>query len=295
MASQQPAEKFCRARPRAAATAWTVLVLTCQAGAAETPTVASINLCSDQLVLSLADPEQILSVSWLAADPEESMYAELADKHVLNYGSAEELLRLDPDVIVAGIYTNAFTRALMRELGFKVVDVVPANDLEDIARNLRQVGDAIAQRARAEGRIRSMRDRSAAIAARAPRRPLDAVVVRPGGFTAGRPSLADHLMQLAGLRNVAADQGLDRWGSLSMETLLASRPELIVLLDYRSGEPSIANAALRHPALRRSRAGTRPVTMPSRYWGCGLPESLDSADRLVEFVRDTRLATNNGL
>ena len=40
--------------------------------------VASINLCADQLVLTLADPEQILTVSWLAADPEESLLAEAA-------------------------------------------------------------------------------------------------------------------------------------------------------------------------------------------------------------------------
>ena len=42
------------------------------------PTVASINLCADQLVLALADPEQILTVSWLAADPEESLLADQA-------------------------------------------------------------------------------------------------------------------------------------------------------------------------------------------------------------------------
>ena len=63
------------------------------------PAVASINLCADQLVLALADPEQVLTVSWLSADPEESLFATAAARHTLNYGTAEELLRFHPDVV----------------------------------------------------------------------------------------------------------------------------------------------------------------------------------------------------
>ena len=64
--------------------AWLLLT---SANSADLPTVASINLCTDQLVLAIADPAQILTVSWLAADAEESMLAESAAKHTLNYGS----------------------------------------------------------------------------------------------------------------------------------------------------------------------------------------------------------------
>jgi iron complex transport system substrate-binding protein len=87
-------------------------------------------------------------------------------------------------------------------------------------------------------------------------------------------------MKLAGVRNVAAEQGLDRWGSLSMETLLASRPELIVLTGYRASRPSLANAVLEHPALRAVRAERRTATVPAPYWDCGLPQSLDAATML---------------
>jgi iron complex transport system substrate-binding protein len=106
--------------------------------------------------------------------------------------------------------------------------------------------------------------------------------VRPGGFTVGGHSLADDLMTLAGVRNVAAEQGLDRWGSLSMETLLSSRPELVVLTGYRASQPSLANATLAHPVLRRVRDSSRTVWVPAPYWACGLPESLDSAALLEQ-------------
>ena len=57
------------------------------------PTVASINVCADQHVLALADPEQILTVSWLAADPEESLFAAEARRDSLTIGTAAELSR----------------------------------------------------------------------------------------------------------------------------------------------------------------------------------------------------------
>jgi iron complex transport system substrate-binding protein len=243
---------------------------------AELPRVASINLCADQLVLALAEREQILTVSWLAADPHESMLAERAAGLPLNYGTAEELIRFEPDVVIAGAFTGGFTRALLARLGVRIVELPPADTLEDIERDLRLVAAAIGQAARAEALIRDMRRRVRDIAAARPAQPVDAVVVRPGGFTVGRGMLAHEIMELAGLRNVAAEQGLDRWGSLSMETLLASAPALIVLTDYRPHEASLAHAVLDHPALARLSEQVQTVTVPAAFWACGLPQSLDS-------------------
>jgi iron complex transport system substrate-binding protein len=73
------------------------------AAAEPLPRVASINVCTDQHLLALADPEQILTVSWLAADPEESLMASEARRYTLNYGTAEELLKFAPDASIADI------------------------------------------------------------------------------------------------------------------------------------------------------------------------------------------------
>jgi iron complex transport system substrate-binding protein len=241
------------------------------------PTVASINLCTDQHVLALADPEQILTVSWLSADPEESLFAEEAQRHTLNYGTAEELLQLRPDVVLAGTYTSPFTRTMLRELGLKVVELEPETSVADIERSVRLVAEVVGQVERGERLVAALRVESHAIEANAPERRVGAVVVRPGGFTVGADSLADELLRLAGLANVAAERGLDRWGSLSMEALLRSSPELVVLTGYRSSQPSLANAVLEHPALRALRASQRTVTVPTALWACGLPRSIEAA------------------
>lgn len=246
--------------------------------AAELPRVASINLCTDQLVLAIAAPEQIATLSWLAADPEESMLAAAAAGYPLNFGTAEELLRHRPDVVVAGNFTAAATVELLERLEYRVVTIEPAASIEDIARNLLQVGDAIDQSDIAQHLAAEMEARAAA--QRVDTKSIGAVVVRPGGFTIGAGTLADAMLGYAGLDNVAARQGLDRWGSLSIETLLRSRPEIVVITAYRRDEGSLANAFFAHPALRELTGGVPVVTVPARYWACGLPESLDSIDML---------------
>lgn len=262
---------------RAARAGLFLLFTAAGARAAPLPSVASINLCADQLVLSVAAPEQVLTVSWLSADTQESLLAAQAARYPLNYGSAEELLRFRPDVVIAGAYTNAFTRALLARLGHKVIELEPEDSVADIERNVRVVAAAIGREERGSALVAELHAREQEIAAARPARAPAAVVVRPGGFTVGEHSLADELMKLAGVRNVAAEQGLDRWGSLSMETLLASRPDLIVLTGYRASQPSLANAVLGHPALRLLRTAQRTTTVPAPYWDCGLLESLDAA------------------
>ncbi len=273
-----------RERRPARGIACSLLCLGLGAGAAAQPgalpRVASTNLCTDQLVLTLADEAQIATLSWLAADPHESVVADAAARYPLNYGTAEELLRFEPDIVLGGEYTRTFALGLLARLGTDVVTVEPADSVDDIARNLRTVGDAIGRSARAERVIDAMRARERAIAARAPAERPAAVVVRPGGYTVGADSLADELMRLAGLANDAAEHGLDRWGSLSVEALLRSRPDLLVLIDYHRGSPSLANAVFTHPALRELARRTPSVRIDAAHFACGLPQSLDAASTL---------------
>ena len=256
------------------------------AAAGPLPSVASINLCADQLVLTLADPAQIRTVSWLAADPHESMLDDEARRYPLNYGSAEEILRFAPDVVVAGTFTSAFTRALLRDLGYTVVDLAPENSVADIERNIEIVGSVLQREEHAALLVREMRARVAALVAARRPQPVTAVVVRPGGFTVGAHTLADELMKLAGLRNIVAEGGLDRWGSLSMETLLRSAPAVLVFTGYRREQPSLANLALEHAALTNLSATTATVIVPAKYWSCGLPASLHSVELLQAARRE---------
>jgi iron complex transport system substrate-binding protein len=245
----------------------------------EAPRVVSINLCADQLLLNLASPGQILSLSWLASDPQESMLAAEARRYPVNYGTAEEVLAFDPDIILAGNYTGLFTRRLLQRLGYTVHEIAPANGLADIERNIRLVARAIEREQRAEALITEFRARQRTLAARTD--DLRVAFVRPGGFTIDRHSLAHELIELAGIRNVASEGGLDRWGSLPLEALVRTVPDAIAISRYEADAPALANSFLEHPALRVAAASTHAVHVPIRYWACGLPQSLDTVELLL--------------
>ena len=63
--------------------------------------IVSINLCSDQLLLQLVGHKRIASVTYLAADPTISYSANRAVGLVKNHGLAEEVVALNPDLILA--------------------------------------------------------------------------------------------------------------------------------------------------------------------------------------------------
>ncbi len=236
--------------------------------------VMSINLCADQLLLTLAEPQQIASLSWLAAETDDSALAQQAVHFPPNFGSAEELLGINPDLVLAGPYTANFAGGLAQRLGYEVLVVPPATSFAEVIANLRLLGSALHRQDYAEQVITDMQARIEGLKALQPRTPIATVFVRAGGFTVGKKSLANEVMQLAGLHNVAAAAGLDRWGSLSMEALLTSGADLMIVSNYRSDAPSLTNQTLAHPAFRILERRVKVRHVPAKLLACGGPWSL---------------------
>jgi iron complex transport system substrate-binding protein len=55
--------------------------------------MVSLNLCSDELVLRLANRENVASVTWLSRDPDSSNVADPAAQVPVNHGLAEAAIR----------------------------------------------------------------------------------------------------------------------------------------------------------------------------------------------------------
>src|SRR5450631_2007243 len=81
------------------------------AAAAAPQRVVSANLCGDQLLLALADPDQIASLSPFAGDPDLSFLAERARAFPHNRGSVEDIIRLEADLVLIGPYDGSYARA----------------------------------------------------------------------------------------------------------------------------------------------------------------------------------------
>lgn len=235
--------------------------------------VVSINLCADQLVLLLAEPQRILSVSHLARDPSLSFMAAAAEGMPVNHGSVEEVIPLAPDLVVAGSYTARPTVAMLKAKGVPVIELTLPADFDQIRAQVRRVAAALDAAERGEALIDAMDRTLASTALPSGPRPA-ALAWQAGGFTAGAGTLTDAVLRAAGLDNLAARMGLTGYGYLTLETVVAAHPDLLIAEDALPDRPSLRQGLLQHPALRHG-VGRR-VSIPPALWACGAPFTAEA-------------------
>ena len=219
--------------------------------------IVSMNLCTDQLTLMLVEPARIASISFLGADPAESPVADMARGIPINHGLAEEVIAVKPDLVLTGRFSTGFAKAMLRRLGYPVIEVDSPRTINAIHTVVRQVAVALAAADRGDQLLADMDRRLAMVAANASRRPRStALIYDANGFTVGRPGVSDEIMTLAGLDNLAPGLGISEYGQVPLETMIAARPAHIVHLVYRPGVPSMADAVMHHPVLKHLQRGS---------------------------------------
>jgi iron complex transport system substrate-binding protein len=242
--------------------------------------IVSLDLCTDQLLVDLAAPSRIAAVTHLAADPAVSAIAQKARAIPATRGSAEDVLRLDPDLVLAGPFGVAGSVDLLRRLGRNVVVVPLAQDLDGVRASVRAVAGALGVPARGEALIAEFDHRLAALAAPAAF-PATAVIYQIGGTVSGSGSLADAMLAAAGLRNMSAAYRLWRGGQVPLEVLFGSPPDLLVLASREDEYRTALADNLRHPLVRRLSEQGASIELPWRYWLCGTPHIADAIELLA--------------
>ncbi len=243
--------------------------------------VVSMNLCADELVLRLADRDQVAAVTFLARDPGGSTVAERAAGVPLTRGLSEEIIALRPDLVVAGSFTTRSTVGLLKRIGFPPLELGVPVDFSGVRAQIRTVAAALGHPERGARMIADFDGRLAEIGPpdRLPR--LRALVMRPNAFTVAPGTLGDAILTAAGLINVAAEIGHDRTGQVPLEAAAFAAADLVILDEDPQGAPSLADALLRHPILAALRRQGRTVSIPDRLWTCPGPQVAEVVARLA--------------
>ena len=232
--------------------------------------VASLNLCTDELLLALAAPDQIVSVTRLAQDVAETPLWRQARRYRRNDGSLLAVAPLRPDLVVSMGGGARDRLRLAARLGIATLDLPFARTLDDVEAAIARVARALGRPAAGAALLRRM----AALRASAPRRRLEAIWLGGGGRTVAADGLEAQWMALAGLR-----QRPMRGDRVSLETLIAQPPAVLLRSDYRQGQYSAGQRWLSHPVARRAR-GSRTLATDGRRWTCMGPLLLDEVERL---------------
>jgi len=236
--------------------------------------IVSLNLCTDQLLMLLADPNQIASLSKIVDDPNVSFLAEKSAEYKKNRGDAEEIFINSPDLVVAGVYTEKATVQILQSLGV-LVEIFPIEqNFNDIVKNIRKMGLLVGHSDRAEKMIDDFNIRLEELSSGINERPR-AAIYSANGYTTGTDTMSGQILKTAGFRNITEEVGMSFGGTLPLETLVMLQPDLVITGKAYPGH-SRSEEILKHPALRPFKS----ITQTDAKWICGTPAVLDAVEEL---------------
>lgn len=243
--------------------------------------IASLNICIDQLLWELVPHERLVSISYLTANPIWSPIAEQVRGVPLNHGLAEEIVPLKPEVVFAGEFDAPNAIELLKKLGLRVERLPLPRKLDDINVQIVQLAELIGAQSKARQMVQDINRQVAELkAANAGKTPLTAFWYSANGVVIGDGTLEHELMQLAGLRNLAAERGMFSFNQLDLELLLSAKPQILIVEESSDDAFSLAREYLSHPALKH--ADFKVVMLPAGLSGCAASVIGDVAAALKQ-------------
>jgi iron complex transport system substrate-binding protein len=262
-----------------------LLLLSVTAVRAEAPQrIVSLNLCTDQLLMALVPPARIASISMLSRTEGDPALLSLARQLPVNRGSAEEVLTLAPDLVIAGRFTTATTRALLRKVGVPLLEVDSASDWEGVRRITRAVAAAVGEPARGDELLRQMDADLARLARRQPAVPYRAIGWSGAADDVpGRDTLFNTILETAGAINLGAREGA---GSFDLEQVLLARPQVLLRGSAYGNMPALRNEVARHRVLD-ALPELITIEYPEAVYGCAVPRAAHLAAALADRLAAT--------
>lgn len=197
--------------------------------------IVSLGLSTDEILLSLASPEQIAALTSYADDPGLCSMTEAAQAVSVKIKdkSPESVLALDPGLVLV---TDGVPKELadsLRDLGISVFVFHTPKRIDGIFAHIETIGQMIGQEENAAALIAEKRALLADVERRVgdipeEKRPIVVAFAFSGVF-GRKDGLFDDMCRHASLRNGAAMVGLTAETSVSMEQVVALNPDVFLL------------------------------------------------------------------
>lgn len=238
----------------------------------ERPTIVSLNPCTDAILAEVAGPGQLLAISYYSKDPQaSSMEPATAARFAATGGTVEEVLALDPDVVVASSFIAPATRAALEDLGIQVATFGGTASVEESIAQVRELAALAGDNAAGERLV--ARIEAALAKARSSGAPVEAALWQPGGIVPGEASLVGDLMRRSGFASYSERRGMAQADYLSLEQIVADPPQILLVAGSETGQ--------RHPVLDRLPEMQRE-SFDTRLIYCGGPTIIRAAERLAQ-------------
>ena len=234
-------------------------------GTGEAARVASLNLCTDALVLALADPASVVSVTHLVQDPRESAAWRKARRYPANDGSILSVAQYRPELIVTMGGGGRDGARLAGAIGARFLDLPFPTRLRDVEQNIVRLAAALDRPAQGRALARTI----AALRASMPARQRPAIFIDRSARSLSPIGAGADWMRLAGYRQLPLPG--DR---TERETMARMPPVTLLLSNYRTDQYS------RTPTSPLRRPQDRQIITDGRRWTCMGPDLVPEILRL---------------
>jgi iron complex transport system substrate-binding protein len=252
--------------------------------------IVSINYCTDQLLLRLVEPERIVSLTFLSWAPGDTPpeYVPVLKHLKPNHGLAEEVLRMNPDLVLSGTFSSHFTNDLLQRLGRSIHIFQPEGNFEEWYERVRRLGDAVGEPERAEKMVADFKQGLAALQAQIPPGEMPIYAdLEVNSWMPGKDTFYTRLVNAGGFRTAGETMGYSGYQAIPLERLIKIDAALISTNRQYEHPPSIATQNLRHPLLRlMAKKAYAAIDVTPRYTLCTTPETLKMIGQLVEARKD---------
>jgi iron complex transport system substrate-binding protein len=212
--------------------------------------IASGTLIADRVLSDLCEPDRIVAFTTHGAERSGIAHRLKGKPLIAARAPLEQVLALKPDLLIVNNLVDPGYVAQLREHGVRVFDLGHMHGLETLLPDIRALGWLIGAPERAERYARRLAQRMERVAAGLDGPRPRAMYVSIYGDRmyggAARTSYHDILVH-AGLRDVAAEAGMQGWPEITGEQILALDPEVLVT------QSNMAQVLCRHAGLERAR------------------------------------------
>lgn len=191
-----------------------------------------------------------------------------AARYGVTGGTAEEVIAVRPDLVLASIYLPQPTKAALERAGLRVATFGSPTTVAESLAQVREIAALVGRRSEGEALARR-------IAAPPPPRggaPIDTLLWQPGEIVAGENTLIAELLREQGFASHAAARGLRQADAVRLETVLADPPRLLLVAGDAPGQ--------RHPLLAGQMKATHIARFDPSLIYCGGPTIPKARARL---------------
>ena len=263
-----------------------------RAGEAPRPPQRHVSICGqgDQLLLQLVDRSRNVALSDLANDPDISPHWREARGIPVIAGNAEDLLKLQPDLVIAGRATTRSAVTMLKQLGVPVLEISVPDDFNELHTQILTMSARLGVESRGREIVAAMDARLARLKAAMPaeaERPT-AMLYFQDRFTPGGHTFANAILEAAGFRNLGARFNAGVGASAPLEAVLLARPRFLILSRYRENHPTATQVSDAQPVFQKLAPGTAVFSISFRHLACPDPANLDLVEMLHERVLAAR-------